>query len=391
METVVRGLVVYDLSGSALAIALINASRSAPGILFGFVGGVAADRVDRRILLMISQSSTAICGATLGVLIISGTIQWWHFVVAAVVEGTGGGFQMPARQALLATLVPREHLVNAIALNSGTNRIARIVGPAAAGLLAGAFGPAIALFMEAGLYSFAAVCSSRVNTGAQLGSVEARPRSGSAARLPGGEQTWVASMREGFQGYGQVFKVNPVLGWLMVLALIPSIFSFGGQIMAPVFAKDILGIGPSGIGLLLAAPGVGSLIAIVFLAWFGDMRRKGLRSMIGVGLLGGAAIIYGLSHWLWLSLAALALQGFAMATYQTMNQTLLQLNSPDEYRGRVMAVYHSDRAVSPLISIMIGTLSDTVGPQATMVFTGIGNIVTVLLVGMASKKARDLD
>lgn len=398
MEMVVRSIMVYELSESAILLGLVNATRSVPSLFLSLVGGVLADRMDRRVLLMVAQAIHGCCGLTLGILIVLGIIEPWHFALMAFIEGAMGTVQQPARQAMVASVVERRLLLNAMALNSSNHRIARTTAPALAGIMAGIAGPASALFLEAGLYAVAVLAVSRVRFHAPVTVVDGegrrRPHGGPwgpwGDGADRGEQRQQPSFAEGFKGYGYL-KENTVVGWLVVLGLVPVVFSLANQTMAPIFAKEVLDLGPGGVGLLLSAPGIGSILATIVVASAGDIPHKGLISMAGILVMGAAAILFGLSGWLWLSLAALALHGFAQASYQTMNHTLVQLHTPDEYRGRVNAVYHMDRSLHPVGALAIAALAQVWNPQIAMALSGFGCIVAVLLVGARARTLRTLD
>jgi MFS family permease len=398
MEVVVRSILVYELTDSVILLGLVNATRSVPSLLFSLVGGVLADRMDRRTLLVVAQSIHGCCGLTLGILVVAGVIQPWHFALMAFIEGTMGTVQQPARQAMTASVVEKKHLLNAVTLNSSNNRIARTAAPALAGVMAATTGPASALFLEAGLYAVAVVAISRVrfHDPVQLSEDErpSRPHGG-----PGGPwgfgggrpgRRGQPSFIEGFKGYGYL-RENPVVGWLVVLGLVPIVFSLANQTMAPVFAREVLDLGAGGVGLLLSAPGIGSVFGLIVVASLGDIPRKGIVSMAGIVAMGATAILFGLSPWVGLSLVALMLHGFSQTFYQTMNHTLVQLHTPDEYRGRVNAVYHMDRAFHPVGGLLIATIAQLWSPQLAMALSGLGCIVAVFLVGSRARAVRDLE
>lgn len=384
MENVVRNIVVYDLTDSALALGLVNSTRAVAALPISLVGGVLADRMDRKTLLAVAQGIHGCCGLTLGLLIVAGVIAPWHFAVIAFIEGAVGSIQQPARQALVPSVVPRHLLLNAITLNGSIWRISRTGAPALAALMTVLAGPASALFLEAGLYACGVYAIQRVRFGTPV----AAPGGDGSSQWDGprGRQGWI----EGFRGYGYV-RENPVVGALILLALVPIVFGFANMALAPIFAKDVLHIGPGGVGLLLSAPGVGSIFATILLASAGDVRRKGLLTFVGIAIMGVAATVYGLSSWVWLSLGALVLHGFAMAGYQTLNQTLVQLHTPDEYRGRVMAVYHMDRSFHPVSLLMVAALADLWGAQVAVALSGIACVVTVIVVLLLARGLRSLD
>lgn len=384
MENVVRNIVVYDLTGSALALGLVNSTRAVAALPISLVGGVLADRMDRKTLLSLAQGIHGCCGLTLGLLIVAGVIAPWHFAVMAFVEGAVGAIQQPARQALVPSVVPKHLLLNAITLNGSIWRVSRTGAPAIAALMAVLGGPAAALFLEAGLYACGVYAIQRVRFGRPVVVRGGDGHEGWSG--PESRRGWI----EGFRGYGYV-RENPIVGALILLALVPIIFGFANMALAPIFAKDVLHLGSGGVGLLLSAPGVGSMFATVLVASAGDVQRKGLLTFVGIAIMGVAATIYGLSSLVWLSVGALVLHGFAMAAYQTLNQTLVQLHTPDEYRGRVMAVYHMDRSFHPVSLLMVAALADVWGAQTAVALSGIGCIVTVVVVALMARSLRSLD
>ena len=381
-EILVRSWIVYDISGSVLAMGAVQASKQAPLLVMSFAGGVLADRVERKILLISSQLASAAIAAGLAALVLMGVIEVWHFVAASVLEGVVGAVQQPARQALIPSVVPRHHLMNAVALSGSVQNLAKLAGPALASIAMGFAGPAAALLLEAVLYG----CGSGAMTRVRLYSVDA------AALGPG---RWGPGRRplgwlEGFRGYGYL-RQNPVIGWLAILALVPILFSLANQTLAPVFAKDVLHIGASGLGLLFGAPAVGGVVGTLFVASADDVRRKGLITLSGVVLLGVAMVVFGMSPWLWLSLPALALHGFAHVAYRSISQGLLQMNTPDEYRGRVMAVWSADRGLQPVSTMAIAFVTSLWGAPTAVVLTGTGCVLVALLVAAASRTIRELD
>jgi len=381
-EILVRSWIVYDISGSVLAMGAVQASKQAPLLIVSFAGGVLADRVDRKALLISSQLASAAIAAALATLVLAGVIDVWHFIAASLLEGVVGAVQQPARQALIPSVVPRQHLMNAVALSGSVQNIAKLGGPALASIAMGVSGPAAALLLEAALYGCGSGAMSRV----QIYSVEA------AALAPG---QWRAGRRpigwlEGFRGYGYLRR-NPVIGWLAILSLVPILFSLANQTLAPIFAKDVLHIGAGGLGLLFGAPAIGGVVGTLFVASADDLRRKGLITLGGVVLLGVATVVFGMSAWLWLSLAALALHGFAHVAYRTISQGLLQLHTPDEYRGRVMAVWSADRGLHPISTMAIAFVTSLWGAPMAVMLTGAGCVLVALLVGAASRTIRELN
>lgn len=385
MEAIVRSVIVYDLSGSALMLGIVNVSKTVPSLIFGFVGGVLADRVNRKHLLIASQLTSGGAAGTLGFLVLANKIQVWHFVVAALVEGFVSSVQHPARQALIPTVVPREHLMNAIALSGGIWSASRTLGPTLAGGAAAAAGLSAALFLEAAFYVTGALCLRRVTALEKSDRPEEQETERGHQRGRGR-----TGFLDDFRGYKYLWE-NPVVGWLAVLAIVPVIFGTGHRLLAPVFAREVLHLGAAGIGLLLAAPGAGALVATFMVATSSHVRGKGWLCLIGVVVHGVGMIVYAHSTVLWLSLTGLIVHGFAMTAYHSLNQTLVQIHTSDEYRGRVMAVYAVDRALHPVSGLAIALMADIWTAPIAVTISGIGCIAMALWVGIKSRTIRRLD
>lgn len=385
-----RSIIVYELSGSAFIIGTVSAARTLPWVLFGLVGGVLADRLDKRTLLVASQLTNG-CGATvLGLLVLTGRIRVWHFVAAALLEGVVGALQQPARHAIVPSVVPREHLLNAIVLSGGIFNASRTVGPALAGGAAALAGPGAALLLEAVFYFSGALATRRIRAlrrptnpdETMSGMDRSISRRGPSVRGEG--------FLQDLRGYRYLWE-NAVVGWLAILAIVPVIFSMGHRILAPIFAKEVLRMGAGGVGLLLAAPGVGAIAATFIVATTGDLNHKGIISLAGIVIHGLAVIVYALSNQLWLSLTALVIHGFAMTAYSSLNQTLVQLHTPDEYRGRVMAVYAADRGLHPISGLAVALLADLWSAPIAVAISGAGCVLLALIVGAKSRTIRHLD
>lgn len=392
MEVIVRSIIIYDLSTSAVMLGVVNLARTLPSFVFGFIGGVLADRLDRRTLLTVSQLVSGSTAAILGALVFTGRIQVWHFFAAALIEGTVSSLQHPARQALIPSVVPREHLMNAIALSGGIWNASRTVGPALVGGAAAIAGPWAALFLEATFYwcgALATRCIGSLNRPDNPAepqsstSVDGPDRHADSPRRSGG-------FLEDFRGYSYLWE-NRIVGWLVALAMVPVFFSMGLRILAPIFAKEILHMGAGGVGLLLAAPGVGAIIATFIIAMLSNLHRKGIISLGGVIVHGLAVIVFALSDNLWITLTALAVHGFAMTAYHSLNQTLAQLHTDDEYRGRVMAVYATDRALHPVSGVVVALLADLWSAPIAVSISGAGCVIFALIVGIKSPTIRHLD
>src|SRR5437867_1230735 len=309
---------LYQLTDSPFLLGLGGLFRAAPIFALALIGGTVADRVERRRLLLITQSSSVVTSLVLGALVVSGQVAFWHIYVINVLNATIAAFDAPGRQSLFPTLVPRGQMQNAITLNSMLFRSSNLVGPAVAGLLIARVGVASPSFVIAASY-FAII----------FGLLAMRiPKVTSAPR---------GSIREDLVGGLRYVRASTILPLILGIEATLSIFGHN-QALVTIFARDVLGAGAEGLGVLLSAIGAGAIAGMVLLVVVGDVRRKGL-FMIFAGLLYAAALlVFAWSRSFALSVAVLVLLGFADATWGTMRNAIAQLAAADAYRGRVMSL-----------------------------------------------------
>jgi MFS family permease len=317
MLTVAVGWHVYDLTHSAFALGMVGLSQFLPALLLALPGGLAADRFERRTLLAAGFSlQIVVAGLLLAISLTQGARAGLIFPVVALI-GVGQAFVGPASQSLLPFLVPRENFSRAVAWNSSTFQVATIAGPAVGGLLY-AFGPAAVYSTAAGCYACSVILLLRMR---------ARLHVNAAAR-PGLDGL--------LTGLRFVFSRPPILGAIS-MDLFAVLFG-GATALLPIYARDILHIGPWGLGLLRSAPAVGAGCMAFYLAQRPLARRAGARMFACVALFGAMTIVFGVSRSFAVSLAALAVLGAADMVSVVVRQTLVQVNTPDDKRGRVSAV-----------------------------------------------------
>lgn len=361
IQQVTLSWMVYDMTGSAVQLGAINGMRSIPFLISGPLAGVAADRWDRKTIMAASQALLLVTSLAMALLIMTGLIEVWHLYAFTLITGVSWSFNMPVRQALVPALVPKEDLLNAVALNSAAFNMTRIVGPSLGGLMIAWFGVANNFLAQAVVYGGVVAMIMMMN-------VPALARGGIKKSMGG-------DLKEGLS---YVWNEKPVLT-LMLLALIPMVFSMPYVSLMPMFARDVLNSGPEGLGLLMAAPGIGALVATFTLASLQNFRRKGLLLISAVTMLGFFLILFSQSSWMPLSLALLTLVGACQISFMATNNTLLQLLVPDELRGRVMSIYMLDQGLMPLGSLFAGVMAAGMG--APFAVTVMGAIVVVLALG----------
>lgn len=317
MQGVAVGWQVYSLSGDLLDLGLVGLAQFAPFALLALVAGQVADRADRRFILFSCYAAECLCGVLLLHFTLSGMRAVWPVFAVMALYGGARAFMMPAGQALLPNLVPGDGFANAVALSSSSFQVATLTGPTLGGLLY-LLGPSAVYFAVACLLLLSLLLAFCIR-------VERR----AASAAP-------ASWRGLLEGLRFVWGKPVVLGAIS-LDLFAVLFG-GATALLPAVASDILHVGPTGLGLLRTAPGLGAALTALALAFFPISRRVGRWMFGGVGLFGVATVLFGFADNLYAALAALALLGAGDMVSVYIRQMLVQLATPDAIRGRVSAV-----------------------------------------------------
>ncbi len=366
MQTVSQPWLVLELGGSAFQVGAVIALQFAPAMFLAPLGGVLADRVDKRRALMIAQAVAMAEASVLFGLTVSGSVEIWHIMVLASVLGLVNAAEMPLRQSFTAEMVPREDLVNAIALNSASFNLARVLGPAIAGV-------AIAIFGIAFNFGFNAVSYLAVLVALLLMKPELLHRAERPETYP---RVW-ASLGEGIR-----FALRtPLVLWPLVLLAGIAVAAMNFQTLLPLYARQTLELGSEGYGALFASMGIGSLTGSLYLA-FRAGGRPLLRFMLGGGVIFVSAVLgLGLSALPLLSFPLLMAAGMsAMLMVNTINVTI-QHSVPDALRGRVMSLYVMVFAGSaPFGGLFAGAVAEVAGPQtAFLIGAAIAAVVLVIV------------
>jgi predicted MFS family arabinose efflux permease len=283
-----------------------------------------------------------------------------------MLTGVAWSFNMPIRQSLVPNIVPRQDVLNAVALGSAAFSSSRIVGPALAGVMIASVGVAENFFVQAAAY----LCVTMMVL--QL-------------RIPPTTRAQPVSVLTNLkEGVGFIWR-NPTLRIQMALALAPVVIALPYNALVPIFASDVLGVGPEGFGLMMAAPGLGAVVGTLTLASFGTVRRKGLLLLGTVFLLGLSLIGFSFSRSFPLSLLLLFAIGAIQMVYFTTNQSMLQLSTPDELRGRVMGVYVLNQGLLPFGALFAGALADLLGAPTTVAI--MGSLVSLLAAAFALRSS----
>jgi len=353
MQAVAESWLIYRLTGSSALLGATSFVTLVPVFLFATIGGTVADRRHRHHIILTTQTAAMLLTFVLAALTLSGRVQVWHVFVLATCLGVVNAFDIPARQAFVVEMVGREDLSNAIALNSTMVNGARVVGPAIAGAV-------VALVGEGWCFLLNAVSYIAVIAGLLLMRVPPRPRP--AART--------SALRETLDGFQFVARTAPVRALLLLLGVV----SFAGMpysVLMPIFAESILNSGSKGLGLLMAASGLGSLGGAVALATRNGVRGLGRWVAIATACFGGALIAFSFSRSFSLSAALLVPVGAAMIVEMAASNTLIQAMVPNVLRGRVMAVYSMMfMGMAPFGALFAGWLAERIGAPYTVALGG---------------------
>ena len=306
-------------------------------------------------------------------LIILDLLQVWHFFVFTFLSGIGWAINHPVRQTLVADTVPRHDLLNAVALITSAFNINRIIGPALGGVLIAFFGPANNFLLQAVFFGLVVVVVLPMRV--------RRPAGFSASR-------GVSAFTSFREGISYVRKEHTTLA-LILLTLIPSLFIMPYTTgLMPAFAKDVLLVGPDGLGLLLAGFGAGALVGPMILASIDDVRRKGML-LLAAGLVSGLGVVaFSQATGMVAALPALAVVGAVQMVYHTVTNTVLQLITPDEFRGRVLSLYMMDHGLVSLGAVLAGVLAQAYGIPPAILAGGVVATGLILVAGARFKTVR---
>ncbi len=368
---VAMGWQVYDLTSSAFALGMIGLVGFLPTAVLVFVAGHTVDRYERKRIMQACQLAEALTAFFLAWGAFSGWLAVVHIFIATLVLGTTAAFEWPAIAALLPLIAPKGSLQRATALSSGATQLATIAGPALGGF-AYAVSPALPYAVMVLFWLMAALATGAIRL--------AESAASEIAATPG----------DLFAGVRFIRKSPPILGTIS-LDLFAVLFG-GVAALLPIYARDILATGPSGLGVLRAAPAVGALLMTTLLARHTIRHRVGLRMFQAVIVFGVGTLVFALSHWMWLSVLALAVLGAADTVSVVIRFSLVQLSTPNEMRGRVGAVnFLFINASNNLGQFESGVTAALFGTVPAAVLGGVATIAVALLWMKLFPSLRDVD
>ena len=364
---------IYILTRSALALGLVGACRAVPIILCSLMGGVVADVLDRRRLMMATQSLMLACSATLAVVTYRGLTRVWPIFLLTALASAAWAFDTPARQALMPTLVPVKDFPNAVSLSMLMFQTGLITGPPLAGFILASHGPGLVYALNAA--SFLAVI-----LGLALMRVNAKPE-------PSEDNAPRIGLQALTEGLRFVWR-TPIIVQTMTLDFVATFFASANQLL-PIYAKDILNVGARGYGFLTAAPAAGAIVAGLVMARLGTIRKQGVTVIVSVGLYGAATIVFGVSRVFWFSLLMLAATGAADTVSTILRQTIRQLVTPNNIRGRMTSVNMIFFMGGPQLGeVEAGTVAALLGAPLSVVTGGAACLLAAAFTFIKAKSLR---
>ena len=366
----------YELTGSPLYLGYVGVAAAVPAIVLNLVGGVVADRVDKRMLILLGQAVMMVVIGLLGVLTVTGDIQPWHLITAAFITGAFGAFEHPARESLYPHLIDRKVMPSAVALDSAVWQGTRIAAPATAGLIIATVGTAAVFFVATA--GFLAMCFVAV-------SLPALPI------VRGQSSSAIRDMVIGLKFINR----EPIFKFLISMTFFNSFFGMSFLTLMPIFAEDVLDVGAGGLGVLLSVSGIGSLSTTLVISSLGLPRRVGMFMVGGAVMYGLAICAFALSsEYLGsypLAIAIVIVLGSFNSMYMVSIMSTLQLMTPDHMRGRVMGFYGMTWSIFPLGGMQAGGLANFIGAPLAVTVGGVAVAAFALGPALFNARIRRLD
>lgn len=382
MQMVARGWLIYDITASPTALTWVILSFMLPSFVFSLWGGVVADRMRKKPIMIGAQLVNAAATVLLAVIVYRGDVTFWHFIYFGLFNGTVLSFSMPARASAVPEIVPKEVVVNAMALQSATFSASRVAGPTLAGLLIAWFGGGDTTSAQGVGIIFFLIAAMYV---ASVGATALLRYQGQPASRP--DSTAIEDVKEGFS---YMRRERVILG-LLVMGIVPMMFGFAPSFLAPAFNKEVLDGGPQTLGYLMTAMGVGSLFGALALARLGDIGRKGkvlfaASYLWAVGLAG-----FAFSSTLLLAAAFGVVIGALGSLVGSLNMSVTTLAIRPEIRGRVMAIMMMTHGVMPLGMIPIAAAAEFIGINVALGASAVLLAASMAGIGVLFPELRRID
>jgi MFS family permease len=388
MDQIARGWLIYELTDSTVQLGFVTALRAAPLLLLSPVAGALADRYDRKALLVVALAVDSAAQTLMAVLIFSGLIEPWHVYATGAVTSIASVFEQPTRQAMVANVVGRRHLTNAIGLDSMMFNVCRSTGPALAGTLIALAGTGASYAAQAAFYLLATLLTiqlrplsaAKLSHSARAASAEASDGgTGCAAPRTGGHRRGPSLVSGTLEGWRYVLTHETVRTAMLVM-LLTSLLAAPFTTLLPVFARDILAAGPTGQGLLLSAMGIGALGSAIVIATLGERLSRGMLMLGGAAAYGLSVVAFAASDWLALSMALMAVAGASNVACNALVRTVVQGYSPHEMGARLLAILQQGMALYTIGGMAAGALASVWGaPWAVGVMAALCTLSAVTM------------
>ena len=372
MQQVLLGWLVFEITGSGAMVGAVFAARSAPNLVVGFLAGSVTDRMDRRLLIRVSILGMTLVAGSMGILAITGNLPVWGLLLATVALGAFQAFYMTARQAYVLDIVGSDGALNGIALISMAQRVGGIFGALLAGGVIQRWGPGQAFFvMGAGYIAGLLVLFWLRRAGASV------PRER--------EALW-----QNLVSYFNALRSNRALAVLMVTTAAAEVFGFSHQVVLPILAKEVLSVGPAGLGLLTAFRFFGGALGVFAGAAMGLVKRQGVLLLTFMALFGVGEILLSQSPNYWSALVFVTLINIMATGTDILHHTLLQLSVPNDQRGRAMGAWIVGIGMAPMGQLEIGYLAGLTSSRIALLTNGLVLAIGALVLGIVMPRIRRL-
>ena len=370
MQIIARGWLVFEITESPIDLAWVTMSFMLPTVLFSLYGGVLADRMRKKRVIIYAQALNCIATVIMAVIIFSGAVGFWDFIWFGFFNGAVLALSMPARQAFVPELIPDHLLFAAMGLNTTGWNLARIIGPAFAGLLialiaggdkTSTFGVGVVYIVISCLYFISAVTMLLID---QTGKVK--------------QENKASALSDMKEGLAYVVRHPPVFG-LIVLSIIPFLFGMPLNTLLPAFNEDIMGGGPDDLGFLVSAMGMGAICGSLMMATMGNLRNKAVWLLVTCVGWGALTSAFGMSQTPWLVFALIASIGWVSSWNMSLNRGMLQMQVDDRMRGRIMSIDMMSHGLMPLGVFPISWIAEAYDVGTALVVSGSALMVLTLL------------
>lgn len=362
MQNAAQPWLAYNLTKSPFLLSLIGALQFTPSLLFSLFAGVLVDRISKKRILIFTQACSLIITLILALLVMTGTVRYWHILISAIALGFVNTLDTPARQSFVIELVGKEDLMNAVSLNSSVFNAARTVGPFVAGMIMGCYGVAFCFFANS--ISFGAVLISLLFV---------KP-----TETPKSDKKEANVLADVIDGIKFILKQETLFYTVLLMAVMGT-FAMNINVLVPLFAKDVLNLSEEGFGLLMSFTGIGSFLGAMMLAVLSKSGPKKILTNIMPLFTAFLLILSGFANSFIVTGLCLSLIGFCFVSFSSNANSTMQLNSKDEYRGRVMSVFSLVfMGTTPIGNLYTGIFSEHFG--ARVGFQACGAMVLLLLI-----------